>query len=279
MNNRIQRIFDICDSAATCEKCSHFNNSSYGMINYFRNKQVCLNIPSVWTDWVNRSNSKLMIIGQDWGPYKDMLKLNNKYNELVLTGADDTTAWKEIVDERESNTKQLLIEYIVKSAKEKNLNFDKSIIDSFYITNAVLCARDGQNYRGNENFKPKFCTDNCSEFLKKQIEFLKPTVIITLGFWPLYSISKSYNIPIYKTLNENISFYNLNRKKIINLSSNNEPMYVVPVFHPVAQIRKNVQIETYTLLWELLLDVYDTDELMEILLTYDNHRKEYVDEK
>ena len=69
-----------------------------------------------------------------------------------------------------------------------------------------MCARKGDNYRGN-NIDLKKSTNNCSEYLMKQIEIVKPKVILTLGYYPIYSLSKTYNFTICKTLKDTIINY------------------------------------------------------------------------
>ena len=66
----------------SCEKCCKLqskNGKDYSLINIYKDNQFCKNVPSIWTDWFNRLNSKIMIIGQDWGPYCDMELLNKLY--------------------------------------------------------------------------------------------------------------------------------------------------------------------------------------------------------
>ena len=53
-----------------------------------------------------------MIIGQDWGPYNDMEKLNSLLNE-------DKSNWKELIESEKSNTKKLLENYIKYFSKLK----------------------------------------------------------------------------------------------------------------------------------------------------------------
>lgn len=276
--SKVDLLIDQFKEMANCTKCKRFSEKKKetdgcdGLINIFQNEQFALNIPSIWTDWINRSDSKLMIVGQNRGPYIDMERLHNKYFEFIVEKDDRKKAWSEIVNEPESMTKKLMTEFIVQSAKEKGIIVDETILDSFFVTNAVLCARKGTNYRGNNNFKPKFCTENCADKLKKEIEIIKPLVIITLGYWSFYSIGKSYGIPVYKTLGENLVRYSSNINNIINISKDNAPTYVLPVYHPTAQIKKNDQISYYCLMWELLLTHYEKSVLLEQIHSYKDYR-------
>ena len=70
-----------------------------------------------------------------------------------------------------------------------------SVVD---VTNAIMCARKGNNYRGS-NINLKKSTINCSKYLLKQIEIVNPKVILTLGYYPLLSLSNIFNFKIYDT--------------------------------------------------------------------------------
>lgn len=277
--SKIDLLVELFKEMAVCAKCERFSREKNetdecnGLINIFQNEQFALNIPSIWTDWINRADSKLMIVGQDWGPYIDMEGLHNKYCNSVAKKLDRREAWSEIVNEPESMTKKLMTEFIIQSAREMGVVVDETILDSFFVTNAVLCARKGSNYRGNNNFKPKFCTENCAAYLKKEIEIIKPLVIITLGYWPFYSIAKSYDIPVYKTLGENLIRYSSNINNIVNISKSNTPIYVLPVYHPTAQIKKTDQISYYCLMWELLLTHFSESALLKEIYTYNDYRE------
>lgn len=48
------------------KKCTNMKCSDKSLINIYENYDFCVNIPSMWTDWFNRLNSEIMIIGQDW---------------------------------------------------------------------------------------------------------------------------------------------------------------------------------------------------------------------
>lgn len=212
-----------------CEKCKNLKCSKKSLINIYEHYNFCTNIPSIWTDWFNRLNSKIMVIGQDWGPYKDMKKLN----ELVK---EDKSNWKELIESEKSKTKKMLEAYI-KEASNNTYN-----LDNIFITNAIMCARQGDNYRGN-NIDLKKSTINCSEHLSKQIEILKPKVIVTLGYYPLISLSKMLNFIIGNTLKETIT----NHPEIVI-----DNYVIIPLYHPVAQIKKSEQLKQYKRIWKYI---------------------------
>lgn len=74
-----------------------------------------------------------MIIGQDWGPYSDMKKSNNLLE-------NSKSNWKELIELEKSNTKKLLENYIKESSN------GKYSLDDIFITNAIMCARQGNSY-------------------------------------------------------------------------------------------------------------------------------------
>ncbi len=212
-----------------CNKCTNFKCKEKSLINIYNDYNFGSNIPSIWTDWFNRLESKIMIIGQDWGPYNDMEKLNSLLNE-------DKSNWKELIESEKSNTKKLLENYI------KNSSNNKYSLNDIFVTNAIMCARQGDNYRGN-NIDLKKSTLNCSNFLLRQIEIVKPKVILTLGYYPLMSLSNLMDFKIEKTLKETIKEY----PEICK-----EDYIIIPLYHPVAQIKKIEQLEQYKRIWKYI---------------------------
>ena len=80
-------------------------------------------------------------------------------------------------------------EYIKKSSN------NRYNLDNIFFTNAIMRARKGNNYRGS-NINLKKSTINCSKYLLKQIEIVNPKVILTLGYYPLLSLSNIFNFKI-----------------------------------------------------------------------------------
>ncbi len=212
---------------SVCKKCTNMKCSNKSLINIYRNYDFCMNIPSIWTDWFNRLNSEIMIIGQDWGPYSDMKKFHNLLNK-------DKTNWKELMESEKSNTKKVLERFISMSSN------NKYSLDNIYITNAIMCARQGNTYRG-DNIDLKISTLNCSEYLLKQIEIVRPKVILTLGYYPLMSLSKIFKFNIEKTLKETIS-------KLPEILM--DDFVIIPMYHPVAQVKKEEQLKQYRRIWK-----------------------------
>ncbi len=148
----------------------------------------------------------------------------------------DKSNWQELMDSEKSRTKKLLEEYIKLSSN------GKYTLQKAYITNAILCARQGVNYRGN-NINLKQSTFDCCEFLKRQIDIVKPIVLAPLGYYPLLALSKIFNFKIEKNLKESIK-----TTPIIKV----EHYVIIPLYHPVAQIKKTDQLKQYSKIWEYI---------------------------
>lgn len=213
---------DFIVSLKKCNKCTEMKCREKSLINFYGDYEFSTNIPSIWTDWFNRLDSEIMIIGQDWGPYNDMRRVHDLLNE-------DKSNWKEVIELEKSSTKKMLGYYI-----EKSLG-DKYLLNDIFITNAIMCARRGNNYRGN-NISLCRSSINCCENLLRQIEIVKPKIILTLGYYPLKSLSIVFGFNICSTLMETINKY---PEIVIN------DYIIIPLYHPVAQIKKSIQLEQY----------------------------------
>lgn len=174
---RSKKFQELIQDMGNCGKCINLKCKNKSLINIYKDYDFCIIIPSIWTDWFNRLESDVMIIGQDWGPYSDMKKFHELLNK-------DKSNWKYLIESEKSNTKKMLERYI------KDSSNSKYSLDKIYITNVIMCARQGENYRGN-NIDLKKSTLNCSEYLLRQIKIVKPKVILTLGYYPLLSLFKN----------------------------------------------------------------------------------------
>lgn len=236
--NKKEELDNMFSNMSQCTKCTNLiscKGNDYSLINIFKDRKFYKNIPSIWTDWYNRLDSKIMLIGQDWGPFEDM----NKFHDLYLNNPT-TENWKHIINKEKSMTKQLLTKYLVKSAEQSSFFIDDDFLNNIFITNAIMCARKGNNYRG-KNINLKISSLNCTKYLHKQIEIVQPQIILTLGYYPLYSLSNIYGFSIHHTLAENI-----NIQKVFEVNS----FVIIPLYHPVAQIKKEEQLKQYLEIWK-----------------------------
>lgn len=235
----LNKMFKDMSNCNLCMNMANKNGKDCSLINIYTN-DFYKDIPSIWTDWFNRVDSKIMIIGQDWGPYIEMKKFHDMYK------VNETSEnWNRIIEEEKSLTKKMLTKYLAESSKKNNLDVNDDIINNIYITNAIMCARAGNNYR-NDNIMLKECSLNCSKYLKRQIDIVKPKIILTLGFYPLLSLSKIYNFKIDKSLSSSINNYGFFEIQDI---------VIIPLYHPAAQISKDKQMVQYDKIWKYYKEV------------------------
>ncbi len=223
---------NLINEMGKCDKCINLKNRNgkdCALINFYKDEDFSMNIPSIWTDWFNRLNSEIMIIGQDWGPYCDMELLNKLYLK-----EPNKSNWRYLIEKEKSTTKKQL-EYYINESSNKRYK-----IDDIFITNAIMCARKGNTYRGN-NINLKKSTSNCTKFLNKQIDIVNPKVILTLGYYPIFALSKVFKFDIEKNLVDTIKKYP--EIKI-------DDYVIIPLYHPVAQIKKDEQIKQYKKIWK-----------------------------
>lgn len=230
---KIKKFNDFLKTIGKCDKCLYNHNcpkSDHSLINFYKDILFAKNIPSIWTDWYNHLDAKIMIIGQDWGPFIDMQKLNREY--IKRKTMDN---WQRLIEAENSETKKRLTNFITISSNGKIDN-----LDEFFITNAIMCARKGANYRGN-NINLKASTLACSKYLAMQIDIVNPEIILTLGYYPLLSLSKIFGFEIPSSLTSCID-----KMPVIKVTNRT----IIPLYHPVAQIKKERQLEQYTRIWE-----------------------------
>lgn len=234
----------LLDEVSCCTKCLHMKKKEKdcSLINFYKDQEFRKEIPSIWTDWYRRIPSSLMIVGQDWGPFQDMVQLNQKYKEGF-------SSFDDVMEMEKSLTKRNLEFFLKESALHYGISFTKEDFKKVYITNAILCARKGKCYRG-DTIKLKESSLLCSTFLKKQIEVVKPKVICTLGYYPLFSLSSLYSFPIEKNLSKTIEKYSYFEV---------DDFAIIPLYHPAAQINSKTQLKQYDILWEKLGEVYEKD--------------------
>lgn len=251
-DNKRKKFEELKEKIKVCERCCDKQGEDIPnhLINIF-SLNLDDKIPTIWTDWRNRLEAKIMMIGQDWGPLKDMLCYQEECEKL-WEGKEKQKEqiWEEFVSRQESTTNKRMTGYMIESAKKCGVKFDKKDMKKVYVTNAILCARKGSEYRGSKNCKVDKYTEYCSYFLKEQIKIVQPTVILTLGYYPLKALSQEYSFPIEKTLEQTILKL---QRDVITIKEEGKEIKVIPTWHPVAQIKRERQIENYKKIWRFVL--------------------------
>lgn len=244
--NKLKEFNKLIDNMGKCERCTNIYKKENkklvdcSLINIYKNKEFCLNIPTIWTDWYTRIDSDIMIIGDDWGPYTEMSKYREEYIKELRTDED---AWENLVNKEDTLIHKNLVKFLTESAKLEKFELETDFLNHIYFTNAVMCARQGESYKDTKCFDAKECTINCILHLIRQIEIVRPKIIITLGYYPLLAISKIFDFEIKTTLQSTLEETNIYEK---------EGITIIPAFHPVSQIKQINQIKQYRNIWKKL---------------------------
>jgi uracil-DNA glycosylase family 4 len=229
-----------------------------GLVNFLADDDIGYTVPTIWTDWLNRLEAEIFIVGQDWGPIEAIKKFSDKFKKYS-DSFSSSSVWRNLVREPDGMTTRYLTEHLRKSARFHSIELPKYFLDDIFVTNAVLCARQGHKFRGNENYAPRDSTSNCAPYLKHQIEIIHPKIVITLGGWPLWALSQLYGFDIDRSLTRQLE--KLRKEKgYIQIHSEGFSFHIVPVYHPAAVVSKSTQVESYKTVWKILKEEYWNDE-------------------
>ncbi|MDO8609032.1 MAG: uracil-DNA glycosylase family protein [bacterium] len=200
-------------------------------------------IPNKWFDWDPIGNDKIMIVGQDWGPYVFLKKYVNRYE--VENKKSNFNYQEFLFDSFSSRTEKMILRSFEKSYLEKyGKNIETKEWNHFFFTVAVFFCRSGTLFRGNENFDKKGI-DLSLPFLKRQINIVKPKIILTLGDMALKQVFNAMDIPIkYKNLTQYIN--EIQEKKYIIYNG----IIIIPSFHPAAHVNPKIIYDRLSLVWE-----------------------------
>lgn len=129
-------------------------------------------IPNKWFDWESNLEKKdIVIVGQDWGPYSALLRY---IEDLRL--AEEWTA------QFSSRTEKFLLNTLSAGfGKRFGKKMEKEDWERIFFTVAVLFCRSGNLFRGSANFEEKLGMRLSLPFLKRQLEIVKPRVVLCLG--------------------------------------------------------------------------------------------------
>lgn len=225
-----------------CEKITKTyksNSISVGLVNQFRKHTF---IPNKWFDWKNRVNAKVMIIGQDWGPYTSLLPYVDNYD---MTKVNDEEYYNDYLFRTYSSRTEKYIFKTLESTYLKAFNklTQKNIFDDFFFTMSVLFTRQGTNFRGSNNFDENKSFEISYPYVSRQIEIVKPRIILTLGNMPFKVVNNHYKLGYEK----------IEITKIINNLNGDiveaDNTIIIPCFHPAAHIDPKRQALQWEKVW------------------------------
>ncbi len=145
-------------NAIQLEKCSFCNE---------------VNLWSYWQGGINSLNADILLVGQDWGNFRD-----SKCEELVSS-----------IKSLNKNSSNYFKYPFEKNPTDRNLEklfaklgdtyiISESNNPKVFFTNLVLCYRHGSGISGG--FRQRWAR-NCSEYFLRLVSIIQPKVIICLG--------------------------------------------------------------------------------------------------
>lgn len=228
-----------------------------GLINIYRDRKLIENLPTIWTDWWGRLNSRVMIFGQDWGPEIEMRKLHEQYLSSAEQEIDSNIAHERGVArslflndfKKQGRTTTDLVRYLRESALSQNIDLSDDFIHKIYATMAVMFARRGKYYRGNGNFDNSISLGNNIKHMRSQIEIIRPDVVLTLGGLALKGLSVIGDFEFDGRL---ANFINSFSPGSLQIDVDGRKIEVIPLYHPAAYIAPSIQLEQYKKFWWLM---------------------------
>lgn len=124
-----------------------------------------------WTQWQGNLDAELMVVGRDWGGVDYFI---------------DNVGLEQ--DDNETNTR--LIELLAGVGIHIDVPVNTRDRPLFF-TNAALCLRPGR-LTGPVSGK---WFSNCGPlFLRRQVELVRPKVVVALGYYPYRAVCKSFGL-------------------------------------------------------------------------------------
>lgn len=128
-------------------------------------------IPNKWFDWPKYSDAKIMIVGQDWGPYQ---VLQDKFITRYATESKklDFDYDQFLFDTFSSRTEKFIIksiEYWFQAEYSRKMSLNDW--NNYFFTVAVMFCRSGKLFRGNSNFDSQKSLQVSKDYLKGKLRF------------------------------------------------------------------------------------------------------------
>jgi hypothetical protein len=214
-----------------------------GLINHFKLHNI---IPNKWFDWVRSANAEVMVIGQDWGPYSVLKKFIDDFDESKYE--DEEYYSRFIFRDFSSRTEKFILNTISQTYFDKfHKDFTQDKWDKIFFTMSVLFMRQGIHFRGSHNFDNKKSAELSYKYVARQLDIIKPKLIITLGNMGFEVVNKYFNLG-YKEPKVTKLVEELEDKYFIEVGSTK----ILPNFHPAAHVDPKIQKKIWSKMWEVI---------------------------
>lgn len=263
MSTRLAQLDTLMQSVAECQLCCNPANGISSkrllrnLIAECPHAPRYGNIPSMYTDWASRLDSKIVVVLQDWGSCKSALDLRRYYENRIDSTTTREDAWLDTIQHRPapSTTHKNLIHFLMRSAEIEGVCLPDDFLDRIFFTNAILCFRHGNS--SGDGISLSASIANCcfkQKFLRDQLRIVQPAVVVALGERALKALAINSGMDCFIRDVRGTSPHGYREHKYFELS-----IRVVPAFHPAARSVNRTageQIEDYRFIWRALSHVH-----------------------
>jgi hypothetical protein len=184
-----------------------------------------------------------MVIGQDWGPYSVLKQYISKFD---ISRKDNSVYYDSFIfNTFSSRTESFIFKTVTDMYKEKfNEEFRLRDWRNIFFTMAVLFTRQGNTFRGNDNFDERRSFEISYPYVKKQIDIVKPKLIIPLGNLAFNVVNRYFGLG-YKETKIGKIINNLGSNGIIDLGDTK----ILPIYHPASHMDPKIQKDIWKRMW------------------------------
>jgi len=220
-SDKLRQYESLIHERAECKKCLNLVNMSELDTMVDHDNELPEEI-GPWSRWQGNLDAEIMVVAQDWG---------SQETYLSQKGWDITN--------KKSPTNGNLIKLMGSIGQTLCPPENHDQEQNFFFTNAALCMRRSKKEQGGA--EPEWFS-NCGYFLKRQIEIVRPRVVVALGQRPFESVLRAFKNEIpregYRAL--------VDSRRTFSIQSGTT---LVPVFHcgangerrnRVSEVRGNV---------------------------------------
>jgi uracil-DNA glycosylase family 4 len=158
---------ELVKARKSCNLCVGLTNPSKVLNGAYDSKQI-----GPWSRWQGNLNSKILIVGQDWGGISFFE--NNMGLEPLRNKTNDT-----------------LVQLLNSIGITVKLPNGRDTIGEVFLTNAILCLKDGNLQAPVQS---QWFTTCGKRFLRPLIDLMCPKILIALGEMAYSAICNIYNI-------------------------------------------------------------------------------------
>jgi|GEM_PF-334123 len=158
----------LVEKRKTCTRCMSMGltNPSAAELCHLDSDQI-----GPWTRWQGDLDADIMVVGQDWG---DVTSFRRQ------SGIDNNSRTNQLI-------RELLAHVGIKVSAPPAISRESKV----FLTNSVLCLKGGDC----QSQVSRYWYDNCGpNFLRPQIEIVRPKIVVAMGEWAYRTIMKSFRL-------------------------------------------------------------------------------------